>query len=123
MAHTQYLSNVVTNAIGEEFGYPYDEVTVTIQAGMASGAVLEIVGGKYVWVVAANVANAVAVLADERAEVEGGLAAGDHTLKVVARSAEVGRDYLTFADTVTSGNIDTAVAALLAKGIKTAVQY
>lgn len=122
MAHSQYISNVFLYGAEEDKGYPFDEVTVTIQAGMKSGAVLELVAGKYVWVVAANVANAVAVLADERAEVEDGLSAGDHTLKVVARTAGVGREYLTYADTVTQGNKDTAEAALLAKGIKVQAQ-
>lgn len=122
MAHTQYLSNVYIYGQNEDKGYPIDEVTVTMQAGMKSGAVLELVGGKYVWVVALNVANAVAVLADERADQETELAAGDHTLKVVARDAGVGQAYLTFANTVTAGNIATAEAALLAVGIKPVAQ-
>lgn len=118
MARTQYLSNVLVNAVGDDTNYTIDEVTVTIASGMASGAVLELSGGKYIWTVAANVANAVAVLCDERAEVDGGLTAGDHTLKVIARSATVGREYLTYSGAVTSGNKTTAEAALLAVGIK-----
>lgn len=120
MARTQYKSNVVLFELPE--GYSQDEATVTIQAGMKSGSVLELVGGKYVWVVAANVANAVAVLADERADVDGGLAAGDAKLKVITRVAIVGSEYLNFADAVTSGNIDAAKAALLAVGIKSGTQ-
>lgn len=122
MTRNQYLSNVYLYGSNEDKGYPVDTVTVTVQAGMKSGSVLELVGGKYVWVVAANAANAVAVLADERADVQGGLTAGDHTLKVVARAAGVGREYLNYADTLNAGQKATAEAALLVKGIKTEAQ-
>lgn len=118
MAHDRYVSNVYLYGNSSDKGYPIDSATVTIQAGMKSGSVLELSGGKYIWVVAANVANAVAVLADSDADVEGGLTAGDHTLNVIARDAGVAAQYLNFADTVTSGEVDTAKAALLAKGIK-----
>lgn len=123
MAHSQYISNVYLYGNSEDKNYPIDEVTVTIQSGMASGAVLELSGGKYIWVVAANAANAVAVLADERADVEGGLAAGDHTLKIVARDAGIGQNYLTYGDTLSGPQQDTAEAALLAVGLKVEKQY
>lgn len=123
MAHTQYVSNVYLYGNSEDKGFPVDEVTVTIQAGMKSGSVLELSGGKYIWVVALNAANAAAVLADERADVEGGLAAGDHTLKIVARDAGVGQNYLNYKDTLSGAQQLTAEAALLAKGIKVEKQY
>lgn len=119
MAHSQYLSNVYLYGANEDKGYPLSEVTVTMQAGMKSGSVLELVGGKYVWLTAINAANAVAVLADTRADQETELTAGDHTLQVVARSAGVGRGYLNFADAFDATAQGTAEAALLAVGIKT----
>lgn len=122
MAKTQTISDVLLYGLEEDKGYPFDEATVTMQTGMKSGSVLELSGGKYIWVVAANVANAVAVLVDERADQETELTAGDHTLKVVTRAAAVGREYLTYADAVTQGNKDTAEAALLAVGIKAQAQ-
>jgi len=120
MSRSQYLSDVYLYGQDDDKGFPIDTVTVTIEAGMKSGAVLALVSGKYVWVASATVANAVAVLADERADA--GLTAGDHTLKVVARNAGVGRKYLTFKGSVTTGQVATAEAALLAKGIKTESQ-
>lgn len=122
MAHTQYPSNVFLYGAEEDKGYPIDVATVTMQAGMKSGSVLEESGGKYIWVVAANAANAVAVLVDERADQETELTAGDHELKVVARAAGVGREYLNYADAVDAGQKATAEAALLAKGIKVEAQ-
>lgn len=123
MARNQYLSNVYLYGANEDKGYPIDTVTVTVQAGMKSGSVLEVVGGKGVWVVAANAANAVYVLADELADTEDGLAAGDHTLKVVARAAGVGRNYLNYADVLDAGQLATVETALLAVGIKVETQY
>ena len=63
-------------------GYCRQEVTVTVAANMPVGAVLELSAGKYVWVVKANVANAVAVLVDDRVYDK---AAGDHKLVVLVR--------------------------------------
>jgi len=122
MAHSQYLSNVYIYGNSFDKGYPIDVATVTIEAGMKSGSVLELSGGKYIWVVAANAANAVAVLADESADQETELTAGDHELKIVARGAGVGRDYLNYKDTLDANQKATAEAALLAVGIKTEAQ-
>ena len=75
------------------------------------------------WVAAATVANATAVLADERADQEVQLTAGDHTLKVIRRAAGVGRSYLTYSGAVSTANETAAEAALLAVGIKAEDQY
>lgn len=122
MSFTKYQSDVLLYATNEDKGYQFDEATVTMQAGMRSGAVLELSGGKWIWVVALNVANAAGVLVDVRADGETELTAGDHTLMVVARGAGVAREQLTYANAVTQGNKDTAEAALLAKGIKAETQ-
>lgn len=122
MAHSQYTSNVYLYGNSFDKRYPIDVATVTMEAGMKSGSVLELVAGKYVWVVAANAANAVAVLLDETADQETELTAGDHTLKVIARDAGVGRDYLNYKDALNANQKATAEAALLAVGIKTEAQ-
>lgn len=101
-------------------GYCRQEVTVTVAANMPIGAVLELSAGKYIWVVKANVANAVAVLVDDRVYDK---AAGDHKLVVLVRGpSQVGRSKLSFADAVVSADIDTASAALAAKGIEVVKQ-
>jgi len=122
MARTQYISNVFLYGANEDKGYPFDEITVTIQAGMKSGSVLEVSGGKGVWLAAANAANATYVIVDTRADVDGGLSAGDHTLLVAARACGVGRNYLNYADAFDAGQLTTVESALLAKGIKVETQ-
>lgn len=122
MSFTKYQSDVLLYANSEDKGYQFNEATVTMQAGMRSGSVLGLVAGKYVWTAIATVANAVAVLVDVRADGETELTAGDHTLHVVARSAGVAREQLSYADAVSAGNKLTAEAALLAVGIKAETQ-
>lgn len=67
--------------------------------------------------------DSIAVLVDENAEVDGGLTAGDHTLKVVTRDAGLGKSYLNFSGSMTSAQLLSAYAALLKKGLKVETQY
>jgi hypothetical protein len=83
---------------------------------MDIGAVLYVAGGKYVWCDAANVADAVAILVDVDAI---DTSAGDATMAVIYRGpCVIAKSQLQFADSVTSGNIATAVAALNVLGIQ-----
>lgn len=100
-----------------DLGYNTEEVTVTIEDGMKMGAALELVAGKYIWVVAANVANTVAVLVDPLAEgYEDDLEAGDHTLIVAKRGVTINKNKLTLADSVVAADITAAAVAFEAAG-------
>lgn len=80
------------NVQSSDLGYSFEEVTVTIEAGMVMGAALEStsVAGKYTWVVPAQVANCDAVLVDPLAQgYDGALAAGDHILVVAKRGTTI----------------------------------
>lgn len=214
MAFSQYLSNVFLYGNSEDKGYSFDQGTVTIATGMASGALLVKKAGKFVHVAAADLASvatptvqnsaaytvslsvagleklytytsdasatateiadglaalieadtdvnalvsaanvsdtlavtsdagdlftlkaltdnlevqewlsSLVVLCDEKAEVDGGLAAGDHTLEVIARDAGVGKDYLTTSDAFSAAQLSHVYSALGAKGIKVETQY
>lgn len=114
------VGDVLKHEYAPTTGYCRVEATVTVAANMPVGAVLELVAGKYVWVVKANVANASAVLVDDRVYDK---AAGDATLVVLVRGpAQVGRSKLSFANAVVSADIDAAAAALAAKGIEVVKQ-
>lgn len=101
-------------------GYCRALATVTVPSGgLSVGAVLEStsVAGKYTLVAAATVANADAVLVDER--VYDDLAAGDHSLAILVRGpSQVADDSLTFAaDVDTPAERQSAYDALAAAGI------
>lgn len=112
---TQKFGNVVKHEYEPGLGYCRKLATVTLQSGMDIGAVLYVSSGKYVWCAAANVASAAAILIDGDAIDTG---AGDATMAILYRGpAIIAKEQLDFADSVTSGNIATAVAALQALGI------
>ena len=105
-----------------EYGHCRSVDTVAVEAGMDVGAVVHLSGGKYVWVAAAAVAT---LNADVRIVIDPAItevAAGDRslvTLGMPARGAAgVALGGLKFKDTLTSGQVNTVVAALAAKGIK-----
>jgi hypothetical protein len=106
-----------------EYGHCRSVDTVTVEAGMDVGAVVQLDTGKYVWVAAADVAT----LADDvRIVIDIDItekAAGDHSLVTLGMpaggAAGVARGGLKFKDALTSGQVNTVVAALAAKGIKT----
>lgn len=112
---TQKLGNVIKHEYEPGKGYCRKTATVTLQATMDVGSVLYVSGGKYVWCAAANVANAAAILVDVDAI---DTDAGDATMAIIYRGpCIIAKEQLSFADSVTSGNIATAVAALDALGI------
>lgn len=99
--------------------------TVTIQAGMDVGAVLQLSGGKYVWVASADIAtlNAdVRILIESEKDVTS-LAAGDYSLVTLAKGhAGVTTGGLLFKDTPTAAELTTVYAALEAKNIHVRTQ-
>ena len=108
-----FQSDVLLGKVqSSDLGYGVEEVTVTIEDGMEMGAALELVSGKYVWVVAANVANTSAVLIDTLAQgYVAPLEAGDHTLVVAKRGATINKLKLTLADSVVEADITAAAVA------------
>lgn len=113
-----FKSDVVLGKVQSgDLGYGVEEVTVTFQDTMKMGAALELVAGKYIWVVAANVANTVAVLVDPLAEgYETALVAGDHTLVVAKRGHTINKNKITLADSVVAADITAASVAFEAAG-------
>lgn len=110
------VSDVLKYELFPEFAFCREMRTVTLEAGMKVGAVVTAAGA---WVAAAAVANADAVVIDPRLDVADALGTGAVSVLCLVRGpAGVGRDYLQFKGAVTSANIDTAAAALLAKSIK-----
>jgi hypothetical protein len=110
------VSDVLKYDLFPEFGFCREMRTVTLEAGMKVGAVVTAAGA---WVAAAAVANADAVVIDPRLDVADALGAGAVSVLCLVRGpAGVGRDCLQFKGSVTSSNIDSAAAALLAKSIK-----
>lgn len=108
-----FQSDVLLGQVGSsDLGYTVEEVVVTIAAGMKMGAALELTGGKYVWVEAANAANTNAILVDPAAEgyVEE-LAVGDHTLVVAKRGCTINKNKITYADGSDSAVVDAIAAA------------
>ncbi len=90
---TTFQSDVLLGTVQSgDLGYPFEEATVTIAAGMKMGAALEStsVAGKYTWVVEATSGDCDAVLIDPRAEgYVANLPAGDHTLVVAKRGCTI----------------------------------
>lgn len=121
------LSDVFVGEVqASDLGYTREEVTVTWTAGMTVGALLEVVGGKYIWTVPANGANVKAVLIDRRALPENNtafVAGTDYTLTVLVRGATVNTGKLSFTTTATAPQLAAAATALNALGIKTTSKF
>lgn len=124
---SEKLSNVLAWELAPETGYCRSTATVTVEAGMDVGAVVVLSGGKYVWVRAADVATLgadVRIVIDVNTNVK---TAGDHSLTLLGSEtaitpAQVNRAGLKFKDALTSGQIDTVVGKLNARGIRTKVR-
>lgn len=124
---SEKLSNVLAWELAPETGYCRSTATVTVEAGMDVGAVVVLSGGKYVWVEKADVAtlgNDVRIVIDVTVNTK---TAGDHSLTLLGSEtaitpAQVNRAGLKFKDTLTSGEIDTVVGKLNARGIRTKVR-
>lgn len=119
------LSNVLSWEMAPEEGYCRSAVTVTKEAGMDVGAVVVLNAGKYKWVAAADVAT---LASDVRIVIDPaffsasvGDVAGTAVLgtELGLSPAMVTRAGLLFKDTLTSGQIDTVVTKLNARGIRT----
>lgn len=120
------LSGVLAYEEMPEYGVCREVVTVVVEAGMDVGAALVSNGaGKYVWIEAADVATLdddVVVLIETEKNVKT-LAAGDHSLVVLARGkAGIVGKALMYKDTLTSGEKATVLAAFKAKEIRDHVQ-
>ena len=118
-------SAVLVYESGAEYGHCRSVDIVTKETGMDVGAVVHLSGGKYAWVEAADVAT---LNADVRVVIDIDItskANGDNAIVTLGMPAGgfagVARGGLKFKDTLTSGQVDTVVAALAAKGIKTLV--
>lgn len=105
-----------------EYGHCRSVDTVTVQAGMDVGAVVQLSGGKYVWVAAADVAT---LNADVRIVIDPAIAtasAGDASLVTLGMPARgvagVAKGGLKFKDSLSAGQLATVTAALALKGIK-----
>ena len=124
---SEKLSNVLAWELAPETGYCRSTATVTVEAGMDVGAVVVLSGGKYVWVEAADIATLgadVRIVIDVNTNVK---TAGDHSLTLLGSEtaitpAQVNRAGLKFKDALTSGQIDTVVGKLNARGIRTKVR-
>ena len=113
-----FQSDVLLGSVqSSDLGFAFDEVIVTMTADMKMGAALELVGNKYIHVVAANVANCTAVLVDPDAEgYDGALPAGDHHLVVAKRGCTIAFNKLTLADSTTAADLKAAAAAFEVAG-------
>ena len=116
-----FQSDVILGSVqSSDLGYTVDEVTVTIQDGMKMGAALELSGGKYIWVAAANVANTTAILIDPEAEgydqENGVLPAGDYTLVVAKRGTTINLNKVTLSDSTDAATIRAAADAFEVSG-------
>ena len=124
---SEKLSNVLAWELAPETGYCRSTATVTVEAGMDVGAVVVLSGGKYAWVEAADIATLgadVRIVIDVNTNVK---TAGDHSLTLLGSEtaitpAQVNRAGLKFKDALTSGQIDTVVGKLNARGIRTKVR-
>ena len=117
----QLLSDVLVYET--PFGHSRTVDTVTVEAGMQIGAVVVLDTGKYKWVEAADVATLaddVRIVIDEQIHTK---AAGDVTAITLSNAfggyAGVTREGLKFKDALSVGQIDSVVAKLNAKGIRT----
>jgi hypothetical protein len=113
-----FKSDVLLGSVqSSDLGFAFEEATVTMAAGMKMGAALELVAGKYIHVVAANVANCTAILIDVDAEgYDGDLPAGDHTLVVAKRGTTINLNKVTLADSTDAATIRLAADAFEAAG-------
>ena len=124
---SEKLSNVLAWELAPETGYCRSTATVTVEAGMDVGAVVVLSGGKYVWVEKADVATLgddVRIVIDVTVNTK---SAGDASLTLLGSDtaitpAQVNRAGLKFKDALTSGEIDTVVGKLNARGIRTKVR-
>ena len=120
---SEKLSNVLAWELAPETGYCRSTATVTVEAGMDVGSVVVLAAGKYKWVAAADVAT---LAADVRVVIDPRVtetAAGDASLTLLGNElavapAMVVRGGLKFKDALTSGQIDTVITKLNAKGIR-----
>lgn len=119
------LSNVLSWEMAPEEGFSRSAVTVTKEVGMDVGAVVVLNAGKYKWVAAADVAT---LGSDVRIVIDPAFfsaSVGDVTgIAVLGNEltfspAMVTRAGLLFKDVLTSGQIDTVVTKLNARGIRT----
>lgn len=124
---SEKLSNVLAWEFAPEEGYCRSTATVTVEAGMDVGAVVVLAAGKYVWVEQADVAT----LADDvRIVIDVNVnttAAGDASLTLLGSEtaitpAFVNKAGLKFKDTLSAGEINTVVAKLNTRGIRTTVR-
>ena len=114
------LSGVLRAELFPELGYSRKVATVTFQTTMDVGAVLQLSGGKYIWVQASGVASLnadVVVLAETDVELST-LTAGDQSLLVIHRTATVVDLGLLYQDALSAPQKATVRAALEAKGIQ-----
>ena len=114
------LSGVLRAELFPELGYSRKVATVTFQTAMDVGAVLQLSGGKYIWVQASGVASLaadVAILIETDTELST-LSNGDASLLVLSRVATVVDSGLLYQDALTAPQKATVRAALEAKGIQ-----
>lgn len=114
------LSGVLRAELFPDLGYSRKVATVTFQTAMDIGAALQLVGGKYIWIKAADVATLgtdVAVLVESDIDFST-LTAGDQSLVVLHRTAVVVDAGLLYQDALSSGQKATVRAAFEAKGIQ-----
>lgn len=120
------LSGVLAYEEMPEYGACREVVTVVVEAGMDVGAALVSNGsGKYVWIEAADVAtlNADVVVLVETEKNVKTLAAGDHSLVVLARGkAGIVGKALQYKDALSAPQKATVIAAFKAKEIRDHVQ-
>ncbi len=111
MSYTS-VSNVYLYGSNEHKNYPVDVVDVTITATSKIGDILASDG---TIILDTEEANSRYILIDERVEVDGGLAAGVHKLKVLARDCGVGESYIQVD---AAADLAAAKTALEAFGMK-----
>lgn len=115
-------SGVLAHEYAPEFGYCRDTATVTIQAGMDVGAVVQLVANKWVWVANADVATlatSVGVLIDGEKDIPS-LTVGDQSLVVLTRGPSAVVDIgMLYKDAVSAPNQVLVQTALKKLGILT----
>lgn len=122
---SKLLSGVIAFETFAEYGYCRKLVTVTVQAGMDIGSVLQLISGKYVWVQQSTHAAAVdvCVLIDHMAGIPTlAQTPGDYSLVVLYRSPSAVVDAgLTYKDALSSAEKLVVQGKLETKGILTRV--
>ena len=111
MSYTD-ISNVYLYGNSEHKNYPVDVVDVVVTTATQIGDILQADG---TLTATGEEATAVWILIDEKVTVDGGLAAGTHKLKVLARDCGVGESYIRVA---AGADLAAAKTALVAKGFK-----